>query len=217
MGNICDKTNNSSSSTYSDLSSSPLPFSGDCSPFLNWNEEQLATVAEEIAVVRSLVATVMFHPALDVSLEAKAVKLLKSVVPSDEYSAEALLIIFPSNSDDSLTDFVQSIVVLLSSPSQTIIAAIMEMLERQFIYCATSILLPLVKTELIPQVVVSLNPHSLSLADAVDIHICFKNIIWRALWLATPDGLEQPEIEEDDKQQAIYEIVLKQVLVPSER
>ncbi|KAK2954000.1 hypothetical protein BLNAU_11102 [Blattamonas nauphoetae] len=160
-----------SSTAHSYLSSFELPVSMDCSPFLNWDKEQLKPVDEQAVVFRSLVATLRLQPALDDTLEVKAVILLEYVDPRTQTSTDAFVRSLASSSDDS---------------------------------------------DLIPHLIKSLNPQSLSFVDAVDIHTNLMNVVRFSLWLAAPSGLEDLEIEDANEQQADHETILKQVLVPSE-
>ncbi|KAK2954264.1 hypothetical protein BLNAU_10763 [Blattamonas nauphoetae] len=167
-------------------------------------------------VFRSLVATVKLQPALDGNLERKAVKLLESVGSLTRIFADAFLSNFASFADGPLTDFTQSLVVLISSPNQVITVAAMKLLGSLFWNCAENVRLTLVKADLIPQVINSLTPQSLPFPEAVDIHNSLMTIIRNSIWLATPNGLKYLEIEDNDEQQAVHETVLKQVLIPSE-
>ncbi|KAK2951316.1 hypothetical protein BLNAU_13695 [Blattamonas nauphoetae] len=202
---------------HSDLSSPKLLLSGNCTPFLKWNEGPLDSGHEQAIIFRSLVATLQLQPVLDDSLEAKAVRLLEYVNPDDRESADAFLVKISSFSDDSKTTFMQSIVVLISSAYRGIITASMEMLKTLFFACSPQVQLDLVNADLIPQLIITLNPLSLSFAEAVDIHINLLEIIDNSVWLTTPYGLTHLEVEDDDEQQAVRETVLKQVLVPSEK
>ncbi|KAK2964008.1 hypothetical protein BLNAU_1089 [Blattamonas nauphoetae] len=155
------------------------------------------------------------QPALDDSLEERAVKFLTSLDPEDEDSTEALLSHFASFAKNSLTDFIQSIVVLLSTPNLNITAAVMEILENVFFRCSAQIRLALVKADLIPQIINTLNPQSLSFTEAVDIHINIMNVIRDSVRLLTPAVLTLLGIEDHDAQQAVHETIFQQVLVPS--
>ncbi|KAK2948084.1 hypothetical protein BLNAU_16957 [Blattamonas nauphoetae] len=217
MTEIAIKPATSSNPTRSDLTSSQLFFSIDCSPFLNWNKEDLESPEEWAIVFRSLVATVKSQPALDVCLEAKAVKLLVYISPWKEESADAFLNSFASNSGDSTTEFVQYIVVLLSSTSQVITTAAMKLLDSVVQNSSAQVRLTLVKADLVPQLINTLNPQSFSFAEGVDIHINLTNSVSRSLWLATPYCLEQHGIEDWNEQQAVHETVLKHVVAPSEK
>ncbi|KAK2950348.1 hypothetical protein BLNAU_14683 [Blattamonas nauphoetae] len=188
----------------------------DCFAFLNWDEEDLGSVDEKSLVFRSLVATVKLQPALDVSLEAKAVRFLHFVDTDDEETADAFLFSFGRTTDESLTNFIQSIVTLISSASQDITVAAMKMLNILFCYCSNKVRLALVKTNLIPQLINTLNPLSLSVVEAEDVQIYLIHIISYSFWNATPNYLFIVGITDLNEQQAVQETVLKQVIVPSE-
>ncbi|KAK2963525.1 hypothetical protein BLNAU_1568 [Blattamonas nauphoetae] len=186
----------------------------DCSGFMNLDEEKLESEHEKAVVFRSLVATVKLQPALDVSLEARAVKLLKSVNMNDVNSADAFLCSLASNSDESLA---RSFLA-----HQLHLCRIFEQLRT--ILCGAHFLTQSDDHRsnngdagLIPQLMTTLNPLSLSFAEAVDIHINVMTSIIGTVWLATPEGLEELEIEDRNEQQAVHKTVLTQVLAPSEK
>ncbi|KAK2956561.1 hypothetical protein BLNAU_8401 [Blattamonas nauphoetae] len=194
-----------------------LPVCQNCSPFLNWSEDPPESELERNVLLMSLVATVKSQAALDASLEVKAVKLLESLVPETCRSADSLLSNFASISDESLTDFVQSIGILLSVPNKTITTTAMKILDALLWLCSTQARIALIKAELIPQLINILNPQSLSFAEAEDIHTGLLSRINRSFWLTTPVCLAQLKIEDRDEQQAVNETILKQVVVPSEK
>ncbi|KAK2948237.1 hypothetical protein BLNAU_16856 [Blattamonas nauphoetae] len=189
----------------------------DCSAFLNWNEEELYLVEEWAIIFRSLVATLKIQPALDDSLEANAVKILNFVDPEDNDHAAEYLDSLGGPSDESLTNFVQFMVVLISSPSQTIPAAALDMLNCLILWCSPKSLLALVQADLIPQLIITLNPISLSFTKTEYIHQTVIYLIHNSFLFATPFGLLRLEIKDVNKQQAVCETVLQQVLVPSEK
>ncbi|KAK2958143.1 hypothetical protein BLNAU_6847 [Blattamonas nauphoetae] len=189
----------------------------DCSPFLNWDEEKLESESENAVVFQSLVATMKLQPALDDSLEAKTVKFLKYVDPQDSESANTLLNSFGQTSAESLTNFIQSIGVLISSPNQIITSAAMEMLNSLIWLCSPKFRLALIKADLIPQLITTLNPRSISFDERVDIHTNFMNILTNTLWPTTPYGLSELRIKDRNERQAVHETVLTHVLIPSEK
>ncbi|KAK2960282.1 hypothetical protein BLNAU_4835 [Blattamonas nauphoetae] len=192
---------------------SPCP---DCSAFLNWSEYFQGSGQQTAGIVQSLVATVKLQPALDSSLEAKAVKFLESVNLKTKESAAAFLYRFASNSDNFSPNFIHHVVVLLSTPNQTLIIATMKMLGNLIRNCSAKVRFALVKTDLISQIIVTLNQVSLSFTEAVDIHINLTKIIENSLWLATPNGLTELGIKDGIEQQAVHETILKQIIAPSE-
>ncbi|KAK2944936.1 hypothetical protein BLNAU_20112 [Blattamonas nauphoetae] len=93
----------------------------------------------------------------------------------------------------------------------------MKMINSLIFFCSAEVLHALVNADLFPQLVISLNPLSLPFAEAVDSHMNVMRVITNSLWLSTPDGLEQLEIEDNDRQQTVHETILKQVILPSEK
>ncbi|KAK2942478.1 hypothetical protein BLNAU_22589 [Blattamonas nauphoetae] len=158
-----------------------LPCSTDCSPFLNWSEDKFDTDHERTVVYQSLVATLKLQHTFDHSLEAKAVKFLKSVTRKD------------------------------------ITTASMEMFHYLIQRCSLRVNFALVKADILPQLIITLNPLDLSLTDFQKIHTCLIYAVLISFCLATPGSLANLEIEDDNEQQAVHEIVLKQVLAPSEQ
>ncbi|KAK2951649.1 hypothetical protein BLNAU_13388 [Blattamonas nauphoetae] len=187
------------------------------SPFLNWSKENHGSESEQAVVFQSLVATVKVQPVLDASLKAKAVEFLKSVRPRSRSSADAFLLSLALSLDESSASFVQSIGVLVLSANQIITTAAIEMVADFIPNFSAQIRLPLVKADLIPQLIFTLNPLSLSFEEAVYIHANLMKTITNSAWFSTPDGLEQLGIEDDNEQQTVHETILKQVLVPSEK
>ncbi|KAK2953264.1 hypothetical protein BLNAU_11727 [Blattamonas nauphoetae] len=91
----------------------------------------------------------------------------------------------------------------------------MNMLRTLFFWCSDKVRFYLVKADLIPQLINTLNPLSLSLSDNEYMHTILFLTIRKATWFATPDGLEYLTNEDGIEQQAVHETIFKQVLVPS--
>ncbi|KAK2961587.1 hypothetical protein BLNAU_3385 [Blattamonas nauphoetae] len=200
--------------TINSSTDSPCP---DCHAFLYWNESRHLSDDEKVVVLRSLVATVKLQTTLDIHLEVKAVKFLKSVIPFDQSSADALLTSFASISDEFSTDFVQSIVVLISSPCQVITSASMKWLTYLLSGCSTETLLSFVKAALFPQLITALNPPSLSFVDSANILSDLVSTITFSFRLSYPHALTELTIKDHNEQQVVHETVLKQVLAPAEK
>ncbi|KAK2953976.1 hypothetical protein BLNAU_11078 [Blattamonas nauphoetae] len=190
----------------------PSVLSGDC------EDKSLDSEEEKAVVFRSLVATVKLQPVLDDSLEAKAVRFLESIHLQDGGEpADAFLGRLAFVPDESLTDFIQSILVLISTPSQPIIKASMKMLDSLFASSSKTIRLALVQADLIPRLFIALNVQSISFAETVSIHVRLLKMLRHSLWLQTPHGLSELEIKDGNAQQTVHETVLKQVFAPSEK
>ncbi|KAK2950294.1 hypothetical protein BLNAU_14786 [Blattamonas nauphoetae] len=124
--------------------------------------------------------------------------------------------LIPSSLDESVKEFLNSIVVPLASTNQPILNASVYRLTDLFGHCSASLLLKLVRADLIPKLVSSLNPSTISFAEAQKIHIPLINFFDSAQWFACHEGLVNVNITDPKEKQAVYETVLKQVLVPFE-
>ncbi|KAK2955013.1 hypothetical protein BLNAU_9944 [Blattamonas nauphoetae] len=114
--------------------------------------------------------------------------------------------------------FTRSVFIHESSESTlSVKTAAMKMLSNLIQHWLSQHQLALVKTNLIPQLVITLTPQSLSFSEAEDIHTSLMEIIAQSLRLASTLGLRELGIEDENQQQAVHETVLQQVLVPSEK
>ncbi|KAK2950673.1 hypothetical protein BLNAU_14344 [Blattamonas nauphoetae] len=181
--------------------------SADCSAFLNWDEESLQSFHEAAVVFWSLVATVKLQPVLDDTLEGKAVNFLQRMDLDERELADAFLMSLRQTMNESSRDFIH----------QAVTTATMKMLQSLIANCSRKVRLALVKADLIPQLITTLNPQSLSFTEALDIHTSLMINITNTLGLATPNGLGQLGIEDDNEQEAVHETVFQQVVTPSEK
>ncbi|KAK2948116.1 hypothetical protein BLNAU_16916 [Blattamonas nauphoetae] len=166
---------------------------------------------------QSLVQMIQERHPLDETSEEKAVNLLEHVHLFDRGEADRFILgLVTSSPDEALPDVVASIIVLLSFPNQRIIKATMMFLDSLIQFCSPSVRLKLVRADLLPHIIASLNPLSLSVADYKYIHSRLIFVIDYSLYLSLPDNLENLRIENSTESQAVHETVLKQVLVPSE-
>ncbi|KAK2952736.1 hypothetical protein BLNAU_12385 [Blattamonas nauphoetae] len=124
--------------------------------------------------------------------------------------------LLPSTSAESMRSFMATIDVFLSSSKQAIVAAFLEMLNSLLNRCSSQMHLALVKADLFPRLITTLNPLSLYFAEAVEIHSGLMSSLTSSLWLSTPEGLSTIENADESAKQSVHKTVLKQVLVPSE-
>ncbi|KAK2959906.1 hypothetical protein BLNAU_5103 [Blattamonas nauphoetae] len=189
----------------------------DCSAFLNWDEEEPGSESEKGVVFRSLVATVKLQPAFDDSLKARAVKLLLYVTPWNPKSVSVLLGSFGRTTTESLTNFVQFVGKLVSFANNAITTAAMKMLDNLLALCLKTDRLTLLKADLIPQLVMNLNPQSLSFDKAVNIHTNLVKIIADSVRLASLDSLTYQGTIDEKELQTVHETILQKVVAPSEQ
>ncbi|KAK2941501.1 hypothetical protein BLNAU_23574 [Blattamonas nauphoetae] len=105
----------------------------------------------------------------------------------------------------------------MSHRHQVINTSAMKFLGNLILFCSAKVRLGLVKTDLLPQLITTLNPQSLDFAEAVNIHTGLIKIINYSLWLTTQNGLAKLEIKDDDDHSAVHETIFQQVLTPSEK
>ncbi|KAK2953282.1 hypothetical protein BLNAU_11745 [Blattamonas nauphoetae] len=82
-------------------------------------------------------------------------------------------------------------------------------LLRDLIYrCSDKIRLALVKADLVPQLINTLNLQYLFFAEVVDIRSYLMCILSRIVWLSTPVGLAHLRCKDDDDKQSVRETIL---------
>ncbi|KAK2947372.1 hypothetical protein BLNAU_17692 [Blattamonas nauphoetae] len=84
----------------------------------------------------------------------------------------------------------------------------MKMFDCLFERCSLSYRLALLKASLIPLLIITLNPLSLSFAKSEDIHTCLMSGIASSLWLSTPDGFEDLGIKDGNAKQRVHETMI---------
>ncbi|KAK2945769.1 hypothetical protein BLNAU_19325 [Blattamonas nauphoetae] len=185
------------------------------SAFLEWNEEPIESTPDKLSLFHSLVQMINDSHYIDGVLEEKVVPFLEQIRPEYGEEVDRFLLGLTPTDDESLQTFVNSIIVLVSSPKQAIVTATMRMLDYLQHNASPPIHLKLVHAALIPRLLSSLNPLSLSFVDGAELHTLLISLIFQSLWLSTPNGLQKLEIKDSAEQQTVHETVLDQVLVPS--
>ncbi|KAK2945764.1 hypothetical protein BLNAU_19320 [Blattamonas nauphoetae] len=184
--------------------------------FQNWDGKRIELFADKSKIYRSLVTMAKNDNAFDTTLEKKAVSFLAQIRPTFGEESDRFILDLTPSIDGSLNNFVTSIVVLLSSANQAVIAATMKMLDHLHINSTSQIHLKLVHAALIPRLLSSLNPLSLSFVDGAELHTLLISVISLSVWFATQAGLVSLKINDRHEQQTVHTTVLEHVLVPSE-
>ncbi|KAK2953952.1 hypothetical protein BLNAU_11054 [Blattamonas nauphoetae] len=190
----------------------------DPAAFVNWDEEPLELLSDVLPLCRSLISMVKAGHSIDDKLETKAELLLGNFWFSyrEADADQSILGLVPSPTDDPLSEFVTSIIVLLPTDHKGLVTTMMDILKCLIQDCSSNIHLTLLKAALIPRLITHLNPLSLSFTDSQEIHSHLTSIISSSIWLATQFGLNKLKIENWNEQQTIHETVLQQVLIPAE-
>ncbi|KAK2958001.1 hypothetical protein BLNAU_6927 [Blattamonas nauphoetae] len=79
----------------------------------------------------------------------------------------------------------------------------MKMLNNLLTNCSSNVRLALVSADLIPQLINTLHPQSLSFVEAVGIHVHLMTRITNSLRLTTPDGFACLKIEDYVEEQSM--------------
>ncbi|KAK2959479.1 hypothetical protein BLNAU_5528 [Blattamonas nauphoetae] len=172
------------------------------------------------ALVRSAARSLFDHLLKVPSVQSqipKAVTLLERIQYSNPLEADQFILgLVPSSPDESVKEFVKSIIALISVHRQGLIITTLKLLTCFIGNCPITIRLMLIEADLIPHLLTSLTPLSLSIADHIDVHTNLLTILNYSIWLSTVDGLDSLKIRNSHEQQTLHETVLKQVIVPSE-
>ncbi|KAK2949763.1 hypothetical protein BLNAU_15337 [Blattamonas nauphoetae] len=164
------------------------------SAFKNWNPDENPRYTNKPKILESLVAWIKDgHPFND-SLEDKAVLLLDRIRQSDSREAEGFI-------------------NLMTRPA--IVSSSMCMLDHLFCHCSPQFRLKLIEAQLIPQIIISLNPQSLVVRETLRINASLLRLIASSLDLATPEELALLEVMPHREQQKVFQTVHNHVLVPS--
>ncbi|KAK2959826.1 hypothetical protein BLNAU_5315 [Blattamonas nauphoetae] len=186
-------------------------------PFLIFDVNSKLSFEDQSTIYDSLVALAKAGYPFDTALQDKAVRFLKSLSPEwDEPDYAAKLVSdLVSSSAGSHTGFVESIVILLSSPHSTIVGAAISFLRQTFEYSSPVIRCPLVESDLVTTVLTTVQPHTLSISGNEEIFGELLGIIDRFVDLATPLSLEQLGKITTVDQYNHREMIFQNVVLPS--
>ncbi|KAK2945995.1 hypothetical protein BLNAU_19071 [Blattamonas nauphoetae] len=197
---------------------SPTSISIEHSPdaFQNWDGKPIQSTSEKSVVYHSLVSLIQPDYVFTDDFVKKAVLLLEQLRFSNAKETNNFICPALESTDQNLMEFMQSFMILLSCANHSLITATIKMLDSLLLNISTRMHLRLVNADLITHILTSLNPLSLSIADAQDIHSSIISIIILTLWLSNPYVLITLDIKDSSEQQAIHETILNRVLVPAE-
>ncbi|KAK2940593.1 hypothetical protein BLNAU_24507 [Blattamonas nauphoetae] len=149
----------------------------------------------------------------------KAVLLLEQIGTTVIRNADPFILgLVPSSPDESVLNFVTSMIVLASSANQILLYhsdLVVSFFSSHSELASTTIRLSLINLDLIPQLLSAINTQSLSLEEAPNIVLSLIDVITHSLSLTSPQHRARIEIEHLWGTQAIYDTVLAHILVPS--
>ncbi|KAK2941061.1 hypothetical protein BLNAU_24028 [Blattamonas nauphoetae] len=151
------------------------------------------------------------------SLEDKAASFLEQISLRSEKDVDSFVFgIVPSSQIESSSDFLESVIRLISLPNQRIVRASLGLVWSIIKYSSQNTRLRLAKEDLITQLVSRLHPLTPSFDNVADFPSHLISIINPLIWLSTRGIPPQLGISPSDEQQTVHETFLNQVLRPSE-
>ncbi|KAK2947824.1 hypothetical protein BLNAU_17244 [Blattamonas nauphoetae] len=207
-------TQNSSPSSTSNID---VIFVPDRDPFLNFDHTSELSLDDKSKIYRSLVALVKEGYHFDNALEDKTVHFLKNLAPSwynRQFTATLVTGLVPSSSD-SPSDFVESVLTLLTSPHSTVVAAALSFLNTIVNFSVPAVKLLFVKSDLITSVLTIVQPHTLPIAGNEEILDKLIAIVSSLAYLIDPSFLRKLRITAAVEKSSHREVIFRKVVVPS--
>ncbi|KAK2941921.1 hypothetical protein BLNAU_23157 [Blattamonas nauphoetae] len=153
----------------------------------------------------------------DDALQDRAVRFLKGLEPEwgdDDHGDQLVTDIVPS-SGESHSEFLESILTLLSSPCSTVVAAALSFLTKIAEVSSLAIRCRLVESDLVSKVFTIVQPHTLSISGDETIIDKLIRIIISCFYLSQPWSLNLLGITAAVDQFNHREMIFQKVVIPS--
>ncbi|KAK2954505.1 hypothetical protein BLNAU_10525 [Blattamonas nauphoetae] len=186
-------------------------------PFLNFDSTSELSLEDKSTIYCSLVALVKEGYRFNNALEDKTVHFLKNLAPiwyNRQFTATLVTGLVPSSSD-SPSDFVESVLTLLTSPHSTVIEAALSFLNTIVCFSVPAVKLLYVKSDLITNVLTIVQPHTLPIAGNEEIFDNFIAIVSSLTYLIDPSFLKKLRITDAVDKDSHREIIFQKVIIPS--
>ncbi|KAK2961680.1 hypothetical protein BLNAU_3478 [Blattamonas nauphoetae] len=186
-------------------------------PFLSFDEYTELSFEVKSVIYSSLVALVKAEYPFHESLQDRAVSFLKNIekVSRNKEEVDKLVTELVPSSDGSHSSFVESILTLLSSPHSTFVVAALSFLYLTLFYSSTKIRCCLVASDLISNVLATVQPHTLPIAGNETIFDNLSWIIFYCLELATPHFIRNLGVTAAVEKANRREMIFQNVVLPS--
>ncbi|KAK2957803.1 hypothetical protein BLNAU_7237 [Blattamonas nauphoetae] len=185
--------------------------------FLNFAVNSKLSFEDKSAIYNSLVVLVKAEYPFDNILQDKAVQFLKNLEPGfgDETLSDKLVTDLVPSFDGSHSGFVEGILTLLSSRHSTVIAASLSFLHKTTLHSSPSIRRHLVESDLINNILDTVQPHTLPICGNETIIINLFRIIDSFIYLTSPRSLNDLDITDAVDTFKRREMIFQKVLLPS--
>ncbi|KAK2958475.1 hypothetical protein BLNAU_6509 [Blattamonas nauphoetae] len=196
---------------------SPSPIIPLEEPFLNFDVNSELSFYHQSTIYNSLLTLVNSEYPFDDGLEERATQFLKSLEPKwgDFNHAAKLVTDLVPSSVGSPSGFIESILTLLSYPHSNVVAGALSFLFKTILNLHPEIRYDLVKSNLIANVLATVQPHTLPISGNVAMIDNLVRIIDSSLYLAFPKLLEELTITTTVDKFDYRELIFQNVVIPS--
>ncbi|KAK2960095.1 hypothetical protein BLNAU_4978 [Blattamonas nauphoetae] len=185
-------------------------------PFLLFDPNAQLSFEDKSAIYCSLVDLVKAEYPFDKTLQDRAARFLENFGPTvfKHEIADKLVTDLVPSSAGSHSGFVESILTLLSSPHSTVVVAALSFLSKTTRVLST-LPLRLVESDLVPNVLATVQPHTLPISGNETILNDLSRIIDYFADLGSPPILLYLRITSATDQFNHHEMIFRKVVIPS--
>ncbi|KAK2963012.1 hypothetical protein BLNAU_2035 [Blattamonas nauphoetae] len=185
-------------------------------PFLHFDENTELSFEDKSTIYNSLIALVEAEYPFDDALQDKALRFLGGLEPwgNQEHVLKLVNDLVPSSARQR-SGFVDSILILLSSPHSNVVEAALSFLHNATTGSSQTIRSRLVESDLIMKVLAAVQPHHLPISGNEEI---INNFIWTVIFclnLASPASLRMLGVTTAVEQYDRREMIFRKVVIPS--
>ncbi|KAK2960013.1 hypothetical protein BLNAU_4896 [Blattamonas nauphoetae] len=187
------------------------------SAFLSFDRRSKMSLEDKATLYRSLISLIRTNCEFDDALQDRAAQFLRILEPrwsDNDLSVNLISTLVPSP-DGSPSGFIESIITLLSSPRTTIVAAALSFLFKAFTAVPPVDRCRLVESDLIRNVLATVQPHTLPISRNNTIIAHLIKIIEIFASLTFPYYLDQLDITTAVDQSNHREMIFQKVVFPS--
>ncbi|KAK2955924.1 hypothetical protein BLNAU_9084 [Blattamonas nauphoetae] len=186
-------------------------------PFLNWKEELFESIEDAPVIFHSLVAMTRDDYPFDEAQQKKAVNFLYHITPgySKNFHGADMINTFLDSTNGSHTEFIDTVMVLLSSSIKDISFGVLGFLDYLLPSLAPSHRFLLSEGDLIPKIMNIIKPHTLPLDGNELPHTDLVSIVNSMLFVSTPTAVDYLARTYKMSDQEIHSTILKYVIQPA--
>ncbi|KAK2959581.1 hypothetical protein BLNAU_5359 [Blattamonas nauphoetae] len=169
---------------------------------------------EKAALFGSIVSRVRDNSDVDDAIQDEAVALLDDLkpYPFDSAAADRIVTELVPSTDGTLSGFVDSACILVSSPHSKIVNAALSFLERSFWTSSPHNRVRLIQKDFFSRILAIIQPQHLPLSENEDVFHSLNRILSSSIDLARPSTLKALKLDDPSARQNHLEFVFQQVI-----